>query len=83
LGRRLTNVDFTLQDRLLNRILEKLIIPFVIKGLSRSDNRLELKLKLVFAVFAELPVGKMIIIPVRLRIMYSPLTNVTGKGFHN
>jgi hypothetical protein len=41
-----------------------LIIPFVIKGLSGSDNRFELKLKLIFTAFAELPVGKMKIIPV-------------------
>jgi hypothetical protein len=75
--------EFPLLDGLFDGILGKLVEPLVIEGLAGPDDRLDLQFEVVFAAFAEVPVGQMKVVPPGLGVLDGVLANIAGKGLHD
>jgi hypothetical protein len=69
-------------DSLFDGILNKVVVPFIVKGLFSSDSGLDKEFKLVMAGFANIPVGYMEIVPVVDGLPDGLSAHITGKGLH-
>jgi hypothetical protein len=69
-------------DGLFDRILDKVVVPFVVKGLFGPDRRLDKEFKLVMAGFTDVPMGDVEVVPVVDGLLNGFSAHITGNGLH-